>query len=122
MMEAQEAPSPIRKLLVADDDPGMSRFLARQCSKMGFEVQTAKNGLEALVMIRQHRPDVLIIDINMPEVDGLTVCERMLKWHKMSTGVIVIAAGSYSVERCKSLGAFHVRKGIDLWNGVRSAL
>jgi CheY-like chemotaxis protein len=124
MTEAQEAPSPIRKLLIADDDPGISRFLARQCSKMGFDVQTAKNGLEALIMIRQHRPDVLIIDINMPEVDGLTVCTRMLQSHKRYNGVIVITAGSYSgtVERCKSLGAFHVRKGIDLWNGVRSAL
>ena len=124
MTEAQEAPSPIRKLLIADDDPGISRFLARQCSKMGFDVQTAKNGLEALIMIRQHRPDVLIIDINMPEVDGLTVCTRMLQSHKRSNGVIVITAGSFSgtVERCKSLGAFHVRKGIDLWNGVRSAL
>jgi len=122
MTEARGATSPIRTLLVADDDPGMSRFLAKQCSKMGFEVQTAKNGLEALIMIRQHRPDVLIIDINMPDVDGLTVCTRMLQWHNGFTGVIVIAAGSYSVERCKSLGAFHVRKGIDLWNGVRSAL
>ncbi len=124
MTEAQVATSPIRKLLIADDDPGISRFLARQCSKMGFDVQTAKNGLEALIMIRQHRLDVLIIDINMPEVDGLTVCTRMLQSHKRSNGVIVITAGSFSgtVERCKSLGAFHVRKGIDLWNGVRSAL
>jgi CheY-like chemotaxis protein len=124
MTEAQGATSPIRKLLIADDDPGISSFLARQCSKMGFDVQTAKNGLEALIMIRQHRPDVLIIDINMPEVDGLTVCTRMLQSHKRSNGVIVITAGSFSgtVERCKSLGAFHVRKGIDLWNGVRSAL
>jgi CheY-like chemotaxis protein len=124
MTEAQGAIRSIRKLLIADDDPGISRFLARQCSKMGFDVQTAKNGLEALIMVRQHRPDVLIIDINMPEVDGLTVCTRMLQSHKRSNGVIVITAGSYSgtVERCKSLGAFHVRKGIDLWNGVRSAL
>jgi CheY-like chemotaxis protein len=124
MAEARGASGPIRKLLIADDDPGISRFLARQCSKMGFDVQTAKNGLEALIMLRQHRPDVLIVDINMPEVDGLTVCTRMLKSYKRSNGVIVITAGLYSgtVERCKSLGAFHVRKGIDLWNGVRSAL
>jgi twitching motility two-component system response regulator PilH len=91
---------------------------------MGFDVQTAKNGLEASIMLRQRRPDVLIIDINMPEVDGLTVCTRMLQSHKRANGVIVITAGLYSgtVERCKSMGAFHVRKGIDLWNGVRSAL
>jgi CheY-like chemotaxis protein len=123
-MTEERSSGPIRKLLIADDDPGISRFLARQCGKMGFDVQTAKNGLEASIMLRQHRPDVLIIDINMPEVDGLTVCARMLQSPKRANGVIVITAGLYSgtAERCKSLGAFHVRKGIDLWNAVRSAL
>jgi CheY-like chemotaxis protein len=45
---------------------------------MGFEVQTVVNGLQALMMAGRSHPDVLIVDINMPEVDGLSVCLRLL--------------------------------------------
>jgi CheY-like chemotaxis protein len=111
-------------VLIADDDPGMTRFLARRCAKMGFAVQTAANGLQALVVAGQCHPDVMIVDINMPDVDGLTVSVRMLDVSKKPTDVIVITASSYSdtARRCESLGAFHVRKGLGLWSGVRTAL
>ncbi len=58
----------VPKILIADDDRGIARFLATRCAKMGFEVQTAANGLQALIMARQNHPDVLIVDINMPEL------------------------------------------------------
>jgi CheY-like chemotaxis protein len=91
---------------------------------MGFEVQTAANGLQALVMAGQRHPDVLIVDINMPELDGLSVSARMLNPSKKPIDVIVITASSYSdtIRRCESLGAIHVRKGLGLWSGIRSAL
>jgi DNA-binding response OmpR family regulator len=112
------------KALIADDDPGILKFLAGRCAKMGFEVQTAVNGLQALMMAGRDHPDVLIVDINMPEVDGLSVCLRMLHPDKKPVDVIVITASSYSdtAERCESFGAFHVRKGAHLWDGVKSAL
>jgi CheY-like chemotaxis protein len=111
-------------MLIADDDPGIARFLANRCTKMGFDVQTASNGLQALIIAGKRHPDVLIVDINMPEVDGLSVCARLLQPNKSPTNVIVITASSYSETegRCESLGAFHVRKGPDLWDGVQSAL
>jgi CheY-like chemotaxis protein len=86
---------------------------------MGFEVQTAANGLQALIKARRYHPDVLIIDINMPEADGLSVSARL-----QPLNIIVITASSYAetVERCESFGAFHVRKGPDLWDEVESTL
>jgi CheY-like chemotaxis protein len=92
--------------------------------KMGFAVQTAANGLQALIMAGQNHPDVVILDINMPEVDGLSVSVRMLDAGRKPPELIVITASAYSdtIRRCESLGAFHVRKGQGLWSGVRAAL
>ncbi len=112
------------KLLIADDDPGILRFLATRCEKMGFSVQTAANGLHAIVKARQHRPDLLIIDINMPGADGLSVSTHLLNPDKAPLDVIVITASSYADtgERCAGLGATHIRKGPDLWSAIRSRL
>ena len=124
MTETLQASNRVPTILIADDDPGISNFLAKRCAKMGFEVHTAANGLQALIMAGQKHPDVMIVDINMPLLDGLTVSVRMLDVDKKPLDVIVITASSYpsTVARCKSLGAFHVRKGLGLWKGVRSAL
>lgn len=118
------AGSRARKILIADDDPGMVRFLAKQCAKMGFEVETAANGLQALIMAGRNYPDVLIVDINMPEVDGLSVSVRLMEPDKKPIDVIVITASAYpeTSGRCESFGAYHIRKGVGLWDGVRSAL
>jgi CheY-like chemotaxis protein len=112
-------------VLIADDDPGILRFLAKRCTKMGFEVQTVANGLQALIIVHRNHPDVLIMDINMPEADGLSVCSQLKQSEKKySPDLIVITANPdpEMFRQCQSLGACYVRKGIDLWNGVRAAL
>ena len=123
-MNAEVAGRRVRKALVADDDPGIARFIASRCTKMGFEVQTASNGLQALVMAGKFHPDVMILDINMPELDGLSVCLHVLQPGRKPVDVIVITASSYAetLERCEGFGVIHVRKGPELWDGVRSAL
>jgi CheY-like chemotaxis protein len=113
MADILEATNQAPKVLIADDDPGIVRFLTNRCAKLGFEVQTAANGLQALIMATQNRRDVLIIDINMPEVEGLSVCLRTLHPDKTPINVVVITASSNpeTVERCESFGAFYARKG-----------
>ncbi len=117
---ADEAP----KILVADDDPAIVGFLADRCARIGFEVQTAANGLQALLMVRQNPPDALIVDINMPEVDGLSVCSRLLSPDRKNIEVVVVTGRSSqeALDRCDSFGAFHIRKGPDLWPNVHAAL
>jgi CheY-like chemotaxis protein len=112
------------KILIADDDREIVKFLADQCTKMGFRVQTAPNGLQALIMASRNPPDVLITDVNMPELDGLSVCMRLLGPDRKGTEVVVITGGSNAAvaERCESFGAYHVRKGPQLWDQVKSAL
>jgi CheY-like chemotaxis protein len=115
--------SQARKALIADDDPGITRFLGDLCGKMGFQVQMATNGLQALVMALRNHPDVLIVDINMPELDGLSLCKRLLQ-SKEGPVVVLITAGlnSETIGQCETLGVLHVRKGPSFWNDVRSAL
>jgi CheY-like chemotaxis protein len=123
MTEAPAAnPSP--RLLIADDDPAIVCFLADRCGRMGFEVRTAVNGLHALLMAGRQHPDALIIDVNMPEVDGLSVCTRLLEPSNRDLPVVVITGNSRqeTVDRCESLGAYCVQKGPALWSQLQTAL
>jgi CheY-like chemotaxis protein len=124
MTDALEASRKAPTVLIADDDPSVVKFLADRCASIGFEPQTATNGLQALIMARRNPPDVMIVDVNMPELDGLSLCVRLLGAGTKGIEVIVVTGNSSpeTIERCESFGAIYARKGPDLWDTVRSAL
>jgi CheY-like chemotaxis protein len=100
------------KILIADDDPCVLRAVADRCSRMGFDVETATNGLQALIKTGQHKPDILVIDVHMPEVDGLLVLSYLPDTAKKSLQVVVVT-GSPSqeiVEMCQGLDAACIQK------------
>ena len=70
------APGPTRILLV-DDDPHLLIFLADQLRSDGFSVQTARDGQEALKRLEGAWPDLLVVDLLMPRLDGLTLARRV---------------------------------------------
>jgi CheY-like chemotaxis protein len=111
-------------MLIADDDPSIVKLLADRCAAVGFEVETATNGIQALIKATRNRPDVLVIVVNMPEADGLAVCARLLDPSKGSLNVIVITGGreNVTVERSEALGAYYVRKGPAFWSSLGVAL
>ncbi len=119
-----EVPSGPRKMLIADDDPAIVRLLADRCMKMGFKVETAMNGVQLLVKALRSHPDILIVDVNMPELDGLSVCVRLLDPSRKPFEVIVVTGSSdpETVERCESLGMFYARKGPEFWKGIETAI
>lgn len=124
MTDTVEANSQSIRVLIADDDPNVVQFLADRCTKMGFEVQIATNGVQAALMARQSRPQVLITDVNMPGLDGLALCLRVLGPNNRSLEAIVIT-GISSPETeasCDAYGAVYARKGPDMWNIIRSTL
>lgn len=112
------------RMLIADDDPAIVKMLAERCASVGFEIETATNGLQALIKANRSHPDILIIDVNMPEADGLTVCARLLDPSKRSLNVVVVTGSrdTQTVERCEGFGAFYVRKGPEFWSGLVLAL
>ncbi len=64
-------------ILAVDDDPEVLGTLSRALSREGFEIGRATSGLEALKMLGARRPDLIILDIIMPGLDGLAVCRKI---------------------------------------------
>ncbi|GAB4575478.1 MAG: response regulator transcription factor [Anaerolineae bacterium] len=64
-------------ILTVDDEPQMRMMLKDALSSEGYEVQTAASAREALSVLEKRRPDVLVLDIGMPEMDGLTLCRKL---------------------------------------------
>lgn len=112
------------KILVADDDPCVLRAIADRCSRMGFDVETATNGLQALIKAGQYEPDILVIDVHMPEVDGISVLSYLLDITKKSLHLIVVTGnpGQEILEKCKGLDAPCIHKGRDFWNELEASL
>lgn len=65
------------KILVADDDPEMRKIVSVILESQGYKVITAQDGEEALTKIEEERPDLLILDLLMPRMDGFEVCKRL---------------------------------------------
>ena len=64
-----------KKVVVIDDEVHIRRVIEIKLKKRGFQVMTAINGRDGLNLIKAHKPDVVISDIMMPEMDGKTLCE-----------------------------------------------
>jgi CheY-like chemotaxis protein/anti-sigma regulatory factor (Ser/Thr protein kinase) len=65
------------KILVTDDDPDMRRITAVVLESKGYQVRTAEDGADALVKIEEEEPDLLVLDLLMPKMDGFEVCKRL---------------------------------------------
>lgn len=96
------------KILVVDDDPYILMSLEFLMRKNGFDVLIARNGTETLELLEQHVPDVVLLDIMMPDVDGYAICKHIKKSvsHK-NTKVVFLSAKSKEadIQKGLSLGA-----------------
>jgi putative two-component system response regulator len=64
-------------ILVVDDDPIIVGLLTRMLARDGYEVLTARDGVEALDLVATHQPDLVLLDVTMPRMDGFAVCRRL---------------------------------------------
>ncbi|CAD0226047.1 Histidine kinase response regulator hybrid protein [Planktothrix agardhii] len=76
-------------ILIVDDTPDNLRLLSKTLSEQGYEVQCAINGKLALMAVQHESPDLILLDIKMPEMDGYEVCER-LKMQEETAAIPVI--------------------------------
>lgn len=67
------------KILVVDDDPHIREVVVFALEKAGLKAIQAKDGAEAVRLVRQEKPQLMVLDINMPEMDGLAVCREIRK-------------------------------------------
>jgi len=80
------------RVLVVDDDPGIVSFVAMLLESEGFDVDTAVNGVEAMERVVDAPPDLVLLDIAMPRMDGREVARR-LRDHRTPPPVIMMSAG-----------------------------
>lgn len=111
-------------MLVADDDESVVELLVSYATRIGFDVDTASDGLHAFLKIRRTKPHILVIDVNMPEMDGLSVCDHLRDADQAPANVIVITGSKHphTLERCERMGTYCARKGPNFWNDLRAAL
>ena len=93
-----------RKVLIADDEPNIVAALEFLLQRSGFEVHVARNGDEALKLIEIHRPDLVLLDVMMPQRSGYEVCQRMREredWRHIK--IIMLSAKGRDAEVAKGL-------------------
>lgn len=92
------------KVLVVDDEEHIRRILKFQLEKNGYRVATAENGEVALQMMRREAPDLVVLDLMMPKVDGFEVCARLrADFHTSQIPIIMLTAKSDLPDRIKGL-------------------
>src|SRR5579859_6008766 len=72
--EGEAMPS---RILVVDDEPAIVELLSRFLSREGYTVISARNGREALELVHLQQPDLILLDVMMPEMDGFALCKRL---------------------------------------------
>lgn len=92
------------RVLVVDDDPPLRRMLQRTLVAEGFEVTVAPDGGAALVAVERSAPDVIVLDVAMPALDGLAVCRR-LRSKGLPTPILMLTARDEVPDRVAGLEA-----------------
>ncbi len=90
-----------KKILVVDDDPAFVRLVDQVLTEKGYEILKATNGQEALRILFAHKPDLVLLDIVMPGMDGWQTCQRI---RDMSDIPIIILTGKQNTEEDIVLG------------------
>ncbi len=94
------------KILVVDDEPDVVELITFNLRTRGFETFTASNGLEALIKARRFQPDLVVLDVMMDGLDGLSVCEILhTQPATKSIPVIMVTAAAGEIARLNSLAA-----------------
>ena len=93
-----------RRVLVVDDDPHIVELIVTRLEIAGFETRVARNGVEAIQRLAEFRPEAMVLDINMPQLDGFGVLGHM-KAHGLSakTPTMVLTARNNAGDVAKAV-------------------
>ena len=111
-----------KKVIIADDDADLVHMLTLRLEKLGFQVLPAPDAMHALTDVHHRRPDLVILDVNMPSGSGLAVCEMLASDKKLAGLPVIVMTGQTDTElqqRCRGLGAHYLAKGSGLWERLR---
>jgi two-component system KDP operon response regulator KdpE len=91
------------RILIVDDERPIRRFLHAALSAHGYEIFEATTGQEALNGVIQHRPDLLILDLGLPDMDGVTVTRRLREWTTLP--ILILSVRDRETDKITALDA-----------------
>lgn len=91
------------KILTVDDEPDVLELIRFHLSKAGFEVVQAATGRQALEMIHEEKPDLVLLDLMLPDIDGFGVCE-LLRRNPDTASLPIIIVSAWGTPDSQSLG------------------
>ena len=89
------------KVLVVEDEKGIAHFISTILSSNGYEPLQASTGSEAMTMISSHCPDLVILDLGLPDMDGLNILRSLREWSSLP--VVVVSARSHEHDTVEAL-------------------
>ncbi|WP_246063592.1 MULTISPECIES: response regulator transcription factor [Nonomuraea] len=90
------------RLLIVEDDPNILELLAASLRFAGFDVTTAKSGLDAVAAVQRHRPDLVVLDVMLPDLDGFEIVRR-LRGGGLRTPVVFLTARDETEDKIRGL-------------------
>ena len=123
-LSAKHPPSTLsgKSVLIADDRGGGGGTLELRCRGLGMRVETASDGHSTLLKLMNNKPDLLILDLNLPDVNGFKIVERLsdLKFPALPVIVLTAQSDKAAIQRCDELGVLYVHK--DGWEALEKAI
>lgn len=89
------------KILVVEDEKSIAGFIRAILSTNGYDVLLASSGSEAFSMISSHCPDLVVLDLGLPDMDGMSIIEAVRQWTQLP--IIVVSARSYERDKVEAL-------------------
>jgi CheY-like chemotaxis protein len=93
-----------RQILIVDDYPGARYLRSRILSDGGYEVLEAGTGADALAIARTLKPSLILLDVNLPDISGLEVCERLKKDPETAAIPVIQITGAWLTEEDRQRG------------------
>jgi DNA-binding response OmpR family regulator len=93
------------RVLIVDDDPAIRKFIRANLEARDYEVLLAPDGEAALTLLEKEKPDLIILDIMMPNIDGFEVCRRVREWSKVPIIMLSARDGEMDKVKCLDCGA-----------------
>jgi len=98
-------------VLIVDDEPDSSEFVGRYLDREGYRTACVPNGREAMAALINGQPDLIVLDVRMPEMDGIALLEVLrsyLRWTNLPVVLLTAHANKQQIDRARELGVRHV--------------
>jgi len=94
-----------KRILLVDDEIGIIKFVRAKLAVQGYDVLTAMDGAQAIHVFETELPDLIVLDITMPKMDGFEVCSRIREWSQIPIIMLSARGDEMDKVKCLELGA-----------------